>query len=316
MKRALGLLLLAPLACSSGEPMPEDGMLDDGTTEPTVFVSRVVEATDPLPADLEPTVAIARAGAAVLLPEPGAASGIQVHHEDGSTESVEIARAPDGTITVIEGTSLPPQTPNAAKAPDCADKAYSLEGFRWTKTLEWKFRSASVPSGLGVAAVEDALVRSATNITGAHNNCGLTDQVSATHKYLGRTTRAPAVAGTTTTVTCGKTDGMNVVGFGVLPKGTLGVTCYWYDGNKAAVESDIKLSTAYRWYTTHGVPSGCSNRFGIEATMTHEWGHAFGLGHVSESTHGSLTMSTSMGPCSSAPTSLGLGDVLALRARY
>jgi hypothetical protein len=64
------------------------------------------------------------------------------------------------------------------------------------------------------------------------------------------------------------------------------------------------------------VPSGCSNRFSVESTATHEFGHVFGLAHVAESTHGNLTMSPSMGPCSAAPETLGKGDVLGLRALY
>ena len=64
------------------------------------------------------------------------------------------------------------------------------------------------------------------------------------------------------------------------------------------------------------MPSGCSNRYGVEAVATHEFGHVFGLGHVSETNHPTLTMSTAAGACSNAPYSLGLGDVRALRSLY
>ena len=64
------------------------------------------------------------------------------------------------------------------------------------------------------------------------------------------------------------------------------------------------------------VPTGCSNRFGVQAVGVHELGHVFVLNHVSESAHPNLTMSTAARACSNAPLSLGLGDVRALRQLY
>jgi hypothetical protein len=55
----------------------------------------------------------------------------------------------------------------------------------------------------------------------------------------------------------------------------------------------------------------------LEPTTTHEFGHAFGLSHVSERLHGALTMSPmSNGPCATDETSLGLGDILGLEELY
>ena len=48
-----------------------------------------------------------------------------------------------------------------------------------------------------------------------------------------------------------------------------------------------------------------------------ERGHNFGLGHVSESDHGNLTMSDrSNGPCQSSERSLGRGDAKSLNNKY
>lgn len=53
------------------------------------------------------------------------------------------------------------------------------------------------------------------------------------------------------------------------------------------------------------------------SVMTHERGHTYGIAHVAESTHKNLTMSTAInGKCQVSESTLGYGDVLALRAVY
>ena len=60
----------------------------------------------------------------------------------------------------------------------------------------------------------------------------------------------------------------------------------------------------------------CRSKYSVEAAATHEFGHAFGLGHVSESLHPALTMSPVIAACQSSETTLGLGDVRGLEAKY
>jgi hypothetical protein len=265
-----------------------------------------------MPADLPESSAVVRDGVGVMVPAFGETAGAVVHRADGTTTTLEIAREPGGQVTVNEvgGTMIV-----EAATKECSDGAYALEGFHWASTYSWWFRSSTTPSANSVANTEDALRRGASNITGGHNHCKITDSISASHAYQGRTTKPTNIASTTTTVNCGKRDGVNVVAFGTLPISYLGITCYWYDGSKHALEADMKLSTRYAWFAT-SVPGGCSNRFGVEATATHEFGHVFGLAHVSESSHGELTMSPSMTACSLSPASLGLGDVRGLQKLY
>jgi hypothetical protein len=193
----------------------------------------------------------------------------------------------------------------------CSDGAYVLNGHRWSSRLEWYFRASSRPKGFNALGTASALRRAANNIVAGDNNCGLPDLISATHLYRGTTSRAPNIS---SGASCLGRDGRNVIGFGTLPSGYLGMTCWWtYKGR--VVETDIKLNKAYyRWYIKR--PSGCYRKWSIEAAATHEFGHAFGLGHVSEALHGALTMSPIIKACQSAETTLGLGDVVGLRSLY
>lgn len=186
----------------------------------------------------------------------------------------------------------------------CADGEYRHFGPRWESTLKWYFAASSTPSGLSRSAVRDVVKRSFANVTRARNDCGLADNVGATAAYKGTTTRRAK---------CNARDGYNVVGFVSLSPGILAYTCYWYIGGRM-IEADIQINKNVAWALAL---AGCVNRQVLEATMTHEVGHAFGLDHVEESTHGTLTMSAYLnGLCNNAESTLGLGDVRGLEQLY
>ena len=67
------------------------------------------------------------------------------------------------------------QAPNA-----CDDPAYTLLGGKWASTLKWSFQSSTSPSEYSTSAVLTVIKRSFNNMTGARNDCGLPDTVSAT----------------------------------------------------------------------------------------------------------------------------------------
>lgn len=191
----------------------------------------------------------------------------------------------------------------ASPAP-CIDRAFKLLGARWEQPYEWSYRASTTPARHGKANVANVLRRSFDNITGVRNNCGLPDRVSATHDYLGTTTRRPD---------CQSRDGRNVIGFGRLQYGVLAVTCYWIR-NGRMVEADMKINSREVWALSL---SGCRFEPSLEATITHEAGHVFGLGHVGERRHGRLTMSPFLnGPCQNNEVTLGLGDVRGLEKLY
>ena len=206
---------------------------------------------------------------------------------------------------VVGSRDMLPSAAAILAANPCQDPAHRFLGGKWQNgEYRWAFNAASTPDRLGRNAVEHVLMRSFNNITGARNSCGLPDNVSATHTYLGTTSTKPK---------CTQRDHKNVVGFKRLQLGVLAVTCYWISSNRI-VEADIAFNTRQDWALSM---NGCHHQPFLESTATHEAGHAFGLGHVGERRHGRLTMSPFLdGPCNAAEASLGLGDVRGLEALY
>jgi hypothetical protein len=193
---------------------------------------------------------------------------------------------------------------NAAPGP-CADSAYRLLGASQPGgSYSWSYNAASTPTYLSKAGVVSVLNKAFSNITDVNNDCGLPDNVSATHTYLGTTS---------TRAKCGRRDSHNVIGFNQLEFGVLAVTCYWTRGGRIT-EADMQITTLEQWALS---PSSCFNEMILEATVTHEAGHVFGLDHVGERKHGRLTMSPYIdGSCDDNESTLGWGDIRGLEAMY
>jgi len=273
-----------------------------------------VSADEPLPIELAAGDIVRAHDISVVVPERGESVTITVEAEDGTARALTIRHPLDGAIEVISPAPDPVVIAAGATAV-CQDGAYKLAGHKWTSTYKWRFQASSTPDANSTANVETALKNAAYAITSSRNDCGLADQVSATQQYLGRTTIGPNVTATSTTMTCGNRDGTNAVGFGRLPTNYLGVACSWFDGAGTALEGDVRLDRARAWYAL-AVPEGCTGKVGIQPVATHEFGHVFGLGHVSEASHPNMTMSTANASCTNSAYSLGLGDVRGLRQLY
>ena len=194
---------------------------------------------------------------------------------------------------------------------ECASRSYYSYPWR-IPSYRWSLQSASIPWYLrgrtnGTLYVLNQLKYAASNITGADNVCGRGDYISATHTFLGYTSRSNNIS---TGASCTGGDGYSVVNFGYLPSGVLGMACAYGTSGGVAREGDVRMNLRARWET---LPGWCSSETLIQAAMTHEFGHVFGLGHVYSSPQ---TMNPYVPNCSLSPTTLGMGDLTGFERKY
>jgi hypothetical protein len=96
---------------------------------------------------------------------------------------------------------------------------------------------------------------------------------------------------------------------------TLAITYTWH-WSTGEWESDTAFSTTVPWFNAPGEGDGCYEgvaKYDLQNTATHEFGHVFGLTHVS-STYNTMAPTATMGE--TYKRSLASGDVLGLRAIY
>lgn len=115
-------------------------------------------------------------------------------------------------------------------------------------------------------------------------------------------------------------DNSDEIDFGSLPEGVLGRACTTKNIgafvpflDAKIVEGDIRLNSGETWFRL--LPSSCYDQYEIAGVLAHEFGHVFGMGHVDETDHGNLLMSTHLTDCSYNAT-LGFGDWLNMSDHY
>jgi hypothetical protein len=271
--------------------------------------------------DLHPGDLASDGYAAAMVPPPGNSVWSSNLAIDGSSQELGVQTLTDGTVVVYSyGDDSFSDGGLAGSPAACNDSKYNYLGggsspsFTWQSRFDWYFKADSVPGDVNTDNARQAVRNATSHITGADNPCGLTDNVTATALFQADTVRGTNIS-TGDPPACETNDFYSVTMYGDLSDTWLSATCTWVSGS-AAVESDTKLNGAdYYWYAV--LSPSCTNRWSTESVATHERGFTFGLGRVSEATHGNLTMSTKInGVCQDAERSLGLGDVRGLESMY
>jgi len=202
--------------------------------------------------------------------------------------------------------------------PECFDDAYAYTGWRETDDHTWFINTTDTPTySFTVAGAQDALVRGMTNILSARTDGGGfapgNSPTGARGTFAGTTALRPNIA-PTGGGSCTGRDGINVVGW-ESGGDYLAVTCTWfYLVTYEVSESDALYNTGFTW--TNDPLTNCYLDYDLAAVATHEWGHTYGLDHVDEVRHPTMTMSPLIAPCDGSPRTLGRGDALGLYALY
>jgi hypothetical protein len=272
--------------------------------------------------------AITDNGVGTALPASGESIYVDALTKTGSQE-LEVTRYRDGTLELehvgdeSEETGEDSEFSAARSQGECSDRAYNDADRRMASredpTLSWwYFNRNSTPDELTRKAAVRALRGGGANITNTRSSCRMGDRVPEGLTYKGRINKLAQIDASSH---CNGNDGESVVSFGGLPREILAMTCVIMALNGSdynrVLSSDTKFNKTQVNWTTNPNSSSCRGRYDLEGVMTHERGHTFGLDHVSESSHGKLTMSRRInGPCQSSERSLGRGDVLGLDRKY
>lgn len=206
----------------------------------------------------------------------------------------------------------------------------------------WRARTGSYPAeeGGNITAVVDALKDAYLAWPQVHTNCsfsGSDDTISATElsaTYDGSTNQGTQMDIVSGEDRCTLGQAPNVVAFGDLagtagasPGANIAVTCPQGStlcipadcsngATRIVASADIKFNTNDYDFIADIGPN-CSGRWAFRGVGTHEAGHVYGLGHVSDDQHPNQTMSLYVNkPCAQPEYTLGRGDINGIKALF
>lgn len=248
---------------------------------------------------------------------------LQVTHDAGGTivlQNVGDEQAMGESPGTVEAQATSPGA--------CVDEGpVDDSGYILFSTLGWYFNRSSTPNYANFDITADAALtdirQGGSNIASERNNCGFAEFTNPNLSYQESTSNG---AGISADNTCLGGSFQSVVAFGDLPKNpdriVLASTCNYGDSfRRQILESDVKFNKVDADWSTAS-PDFCRantpNRFNLEAVMTHERGHTYGMLHAEpEDTHANLTMSPRHnGPCQNSEVNIGKGDYQLLRDKY
>lgn len=296
---------------------------------------------------LRPGDVVTDHGISIVVPDPGESVWGELKLRDGSYQTLTVETDAVGRVTLLSVgdeaavdasdvllTGVAPTSPSVTdnqvvSAPEpvgaaagarhrreCRDPFRNLYPWRM-RNLEWRLNASHAPKALldrdgGVSRIVAVLTRAQQNVIDARNVCGHTDRVSARGGYLGQSRRTADVSARGG---CSQGDGRSVISFADLPYWSVAMTCVYHQRRGIAKEADIRINNVDALWALSR--KGCKgDRLLLEAAITHEFGHAYGLAHASSRYHRSLTMQPIIPHCSLGPATLGLGDMKGLEKKY
>lgn len=266
----------------------------------------------------------------VVVEVPGDGEGYGIYHvvtdKDSSVFDVEIENV-DGSISVStedpdqvsdpsSETGSAPENASAAVTSGgpnpCDDGAKKWNGRR-NNGMDFYVNGETLPAGLSYADFSAEVDYARNAIRAGNNSCGFPTNAYSISLNRKGSTSGPAM---NTDGSCNY-DSYDEIDFGVLDD-ALGQACVKWTtvpfADDRISEADIRLDKDFRYFRI--LPSNCTSAYEVSGLLVHEFGHSFGMGHVSEDTHGQLTMSTNSTRCSYADHSFGLGDYNNMNDHY